>query len=169
MKTVNEYIIMAIAVILFFGVTAAKMTFVENNFNGKWVLDTAKSDFGGIPMDRAAPNIMTLTQTVEAITFERNFQSIPVPSKQTLTLDGKILESKKDQNLTIRTLKMSNDKSVLTVISKVHMTQEGTVPWDYIRTETYALLNDGKCLLLTRLAVTPDGTETVRAFYDREK
>jgi len=137
------------------------------DFNGSWQIDTSKSDFGELPIERAAAIKFILIQSKTDVAFDRTFHNLPVGSKETLKLDGTEFENKQSDHTVKRTLQLSEDKLTLTVNSKYHMTPEEQEPWDYTRAETYALAKDGKSILLTRISVTPGGTETVKAFYNR--
>lgn len=140
-----------------------------NDFNGSWKLDISKSDSTGVTEGNALPTVIKLLKTDADVSFERTFTSMPEPSKQVLKLDGTELVTKKADNETTRTLSLSEDKMVLTVKSKTHMTKEGEEPWDYTRTETYELAKDGKSLTLTRVLIYPDKTETSKGIYTRVK
>lgn len=169
MKIINRVLKTAFALGLIISITATKPFPVKVSFNGSWTLDAAKSDFGGLPKERAAAVLIKLIQNKESVSFERSFQNVPVISKETLTLDGKEFEVKKDEYTALRTLAISEDKKSFTVTSKYHATPEGQEPWDYTRTELYGLTDDGKSMLVTRVMVTPDKTETVKAFYNKVK
>jgi hypothetical protein len=67
-----------------------------------------------------------------------------------------------------RTLAWSEDGKIITISSKYKVHQENEAAWEYTRTETYALAGDGKTLTLDRISVTPQGTEKVKAIYDKQ-
>jgi hypothetical protein len=169
MKSIHQLSKFAFILGLIVSIAATKPAAVKISFDGSWKLDTAKSDFGGVPKERAAPVLINLLQDKSSITFDRKFQNIPSIPKETLTLDGKEIEIKQDEFTAVRTLQLSDDNLRLTVNSKYHMTPEGQEAWDYTRTETYALARDGKSMQLTRISVTPGGTDSVRAHYNRIK
>lgn len=165
----NQILKLTLGIGLICSLIAAKPTALKLDFNGSWNLDTAKSDFGGLPKEKASAVVINILQNRTGVTFDRTFQNVPVSSKETLGLDGKELEIKQDDFTAVRTLSLSADKMLLTVSSKYHVTREGQDPWDYTRVETYALAKDGKSMVLTRISVTPKATETVKAFYNKVK
>lgn len=168
MKLLNQ----SIKILLVFGViqSFAATKPYKTDFVGEWKLNVTKSSFGELPQQRAAAVSIKILQSKESITFERKFQNVPVSSKETLTFDGKDLEVKKEEYTALRSLTISEDKAVLTVNSKYHMTPEDQDTWDYTRVETYALAKDGKSMLLTRISTLPDGKqEIVKAFYNKVK
>lgn len=169
MKTIKQILKLAFVLGLICSLTSARPKALKLDFNGSWKLDTAKSDFGGLPKEKASAVIINILQNKTGVTFDRTFQNVPIPSKETLSIDGKELEIKQDDFTAVRTLSLSADKMLLTVSSKYHVTREGQDPWDYTRVETYALAKDGKSMVLTRISVTPKATETVKAFYNKVK
>ncbi|WP_276089151.1 hypothetical protein [Pedobacter sp. JY14-1] len=157
-------------VALFISLTAAKNHSFKADFNGKWVIDIAKSDFGVKTPETGAAAKMKIIQSKTEVSFDRIFHNVPVPSRETLKLDGTELEIKQDNYSVKRTLQQSGDGFTLTVNSRYHMTPEYDESWDYTRVETYVLATDGKSLLLTRISTLPDGNqEVVKAHYDRVK
>lgn len=166
MKNINQCIKAAIALLIICVSMATKP--LKPDFNGFWRINIEKSDFGEKTAATGAAAKMLISLTKTEVTFDRTFQNVPVSSKEILKLDGTELEVKQEGFTAIRTLRLSDDKAVLTVNSKYRVTRESEEPWDYTRVETYALAKDGKSLLLTRISTLPDGKqEIVKAHYDR--
>lgn len=138
----------------------------EQTVKSSWELDTAKSDFGGIARERAAPRLLTLAINSIKFNLSRTFPALPAESEELLT-DGSELIIRKPDFTVARKLSVSKDIQSYTVDSKYHMISSDGGTWDYTRKETYTIAKDKKTLLLIRVSVTPDGTETVRAIYNR--
>lgn len=168
MKNKNRLTATLMALIVVLSMTATNAQRIEKNFNGSWKLDEVKSDLKEVSESNGFPTMMKLIRTDTAVLFDRIFTSMPEPSKQVLKLDGTELVTKKGDNQTTRSLSLSEDKMVMTVKSKTYNVPAEGNPFDYTRMETYELAKDGKSLILTRVLVMPDRTETAKAVYNRE-
>jgi hypothetical protein len=110
---------------------------------------------------------MKIIQTTDAVTIERSFAGQPL-NTETYTFDGKPVELTYPGTTVSRTLALSPDGKTITISSKYKVHRENEAAWEYTRSETYALAGDAKRLTLDRISVTPQGTEKVKAIYDKQ-
>ncbi len=151
----------------------AKAAPPKTDFSGAWQLNIAKSDFGKLPQT-GAPTLINISQRADAIELDRSFPGtadLPaVVDKALLTFDGQqlkaVLAPRNDQKTSY--LKWSDDGQAITVFQNYKVTEAGKTPWEYNRTEKYALSDDGKTLTIERVTVFPDRTETIKAVYDKQ-
>src|SRR6266496_668286 len=99
------------------------------NFSGKWKLNEAKSDLG--QMASFATRTLKADQKEDAITVERtapSFNGDDLTTKETLTFDGKEVESKLFGNSTRKaTAKWSDDGQTLSVNYNLNLDFNGNI------------------------------------------
>jgi hypothetical protein len=158
---------MMLSIILLFMVGKTMAQSAKTDLTGAWKINMAKSDLGKTPVATAAPTTMDITQSDESIEFKRSFPGMT--ATETFPFDGQAVESTIPPRNDHKTssVKWSDDKNTIIVSQKYKVAKEGKDPWEWSRTEKYYLSDNGKTLILERVSVLPDRTETVKAVYDK--
>lgn len=144
------------------------------DFSGTWLLDTAASQFNGVPIANAAVTEFSFEQQETYIALAKLLKDPkgnPYYFRDTLAFDGKpsmkIIPNQLKYTKTT-TLKLLDDgKLVFSAIYKLTGT-DGTEQ-TYASKETYSLSADGNTLTQERASVLPDRTERVTAVYHKKK
>lgn len=157
----------AIALIILVG-AAFKPYQSISDFSGHWILNKEKSVLGGLPPGKAAAFTIKIIQKADSLKMEREFDGLSL-SIESYGYKGDAVDQAYPRAKVSRKLTRSEDKKVMTISSKYQMTPENAEAWEYTRTETYDLTDEGNTLILERLTVTPDGTEKVKAVYTKMK
>lgn len=131
------------------------------NFTGKWVLDTANSDFGEFPAPEAQTNVIDHRDAVIKLTQTIRGDAIPggqASSERRYTTDGKESSNKVGE----RELKSTSSWNGRTLITVTKLeTPDGTVEIK----DGWELADDGKQLVVTREHKGPFGVRRQRLLF----
>ena len=139
------------------------------NFSGTWALNQGKSELG--QRARAATQIKA-EQTDDAITISRTTPGFQggddVTTTETLGFDGKEVSGTGFGGSTRKSsLKWADDGQSFTISSTTTMDRNGQT-MTISGTETWALGDGGKSLMITSVRTTQQGDVTTKAAYDKQ-
>ena len=139
------------------------------NFSGSWALNQGKSELG--QRARAATQIKA-EQTDNAITISRTTPGFQggddVTTTETLSFDGKESSSTVMGTATRKaTLKWAEDGQSFVISSTTSGERNGQT-FSFSSTETWALADGGKSLMITSVRTTQQGDVTTKAAYDKQ-
>jgi hypothetical protein len=144
------------------------------SFTGDWTLNEGKSElgeFGG----RIAPRKIKVDQKADAIVISKTTAPFnggdPVVRTETLTFDGKVIESTNaggfGNSKRKASLKWAADEKSFTITNNTTFEgQDG--PIEIKGTETWTLSADGKTLTSVTNTTSPQGEFTVKAVFDKQ-
>lgn len=147
-------------------ITSGKLGIAQSkNFNGTWILLKDKSNFGGLEVKKAAPNLITVLIKADSIITIRVF-SDSLTFQERWRIDGSDVESMTSPN----TLKISNvslqpKTGAITIQATYETNGAESVYW---RTEEWDLISNGKELRMKRTTVLPNKVDRVVAVYRRK-
>ena len=157
--------ILALATILIC-LSAAEKT-DRTNFNGTWTINTAKSSFGGQPPGQT-PVTVAISQEENSLNLTRTVGDGP-PTIETYNFDGSVIDTVINSIYHKSSfIKWSDDQQQFKILSKYHVTPVAQTPYDYTRTEGYSISADGN-LVIDRITVLPDATQTSKAVYEKKQ
>jgi hypothetical protein len=157
-----------------FFVIAAAIAFVcmsarladKANFSGEWTVNDQKSVLG---QARFVPKKVKVEQTDNLLSLERttSFNGEERVTPEKLTLDGKESENVAFGTAKRKsTVKWADDGQSLTINSELNIERNGE-NLQIKSTEVWKLL-DAKTLSVETTSTTPQGTNTVKAVFDKK-
>lgn len=139
----------------------------KNVFSGKWVLNLRKTDFKQAP-DWLLPKSLEVTQKNDAIIIQARVYDKDMVGHyytETLPFDGTSRQTA-TYGSSKRTVSLKWDYGDKNFVLSVHaVTDQDDTGTDF--TETWSLENDGKTLVLDRVA-TQYGDYSIKAYYDKK-
>ena len=138
------------------------------SFAGEWTLNDQKSTLGEFGA-RFTPKKVKVEQTDNLLSLERttSFNGEDRVTPEKITLDGKESENTVFGNAKRKsTAKWSEDLQTLTISSELNLERNGQ-SMQIKSTEVWKLI-DAKTLSLETTSVTPNGTNTVKAVFDKK-
>ena len=137
------------------------------NFSGEWTLNEQKSAFGEGP--RFTPKKIKVEQVDNGLSVERttSFNGEDRVTPEKLSLDGKETE-----NLAFGTAKRKStvkwgaDGQSITISSVLNLDRDGQT-MEIKSTEVWKLV-DAKTLSVETTSTTPQGTNTIKAVFDKK-
>jgi hypothetical protein len=134
------------------------------NLSGKWVLDTAKSDFGELPAPESQTNIIEHKDTDIKLTQTIRGQAVPggeASSERRYTTDRKEISNKVGQQEVKSTCKW--DGNQLVIDTKLE-TPSGTT----VIKDSWELTGGGKQMVVTRNFKGPQGERTQKLYFNKQ-
>jgi hypothetical protein len=139
----------------------------KTDFSGKWELDMRTTDFERVP-EWLVPKSFEVKQKKDVIIFEVKIydnQGVQHYYTETISFDGTTSETiTYDNNKRMASLKWNADNKSF-VLSVRPVTSDGQTGFDF--TETWSLENDGKTLVVNRIA-TQANDYNIKAYYDKK-
>jgi len=153
----------AIGLALAVAVTASAQS--KPNFSGTWILDVAKSDFGGAPALTSMSHEIQHKGTTIGIATTQKTAQLELVNRRTLTTDGKentnhLKTSAGDQDVK-STSKWDGPRLLTTMTLDVQGTPASV-------TDTWELSADARVLTITRSATMPDGSITQKFVFNKQ-
>lgn len=145
------------------------------DFSGRWLLDSAASQFNGIPAARVAANELGFSQHDTYVALSKlasDGKGGTYYFRDTVGFDGKpsvkVIPNTGSNTFTkTTTLKLSDDgKLIFSGSYKVNLA-DGSEQY-YNSNETCSLSADGNTLTLERTSIFPDRTERVTCIYHKK-
>jgi|GEM_PF-6081172 len=144
------------------------------DFSGTWLLDTAASQFNGVPAVSAAATELSFEQhdtNIALAKLAKGPDGAPFYFRDTLGFDGKpsvkIIPNTAKYTKTTTVKLSDNDKLVFSAIYKL-IGADGNEQ-TYASKEIYSLSPDNNTLTLERTSILPDRTERITAVYHKKK
>jgi len=156
-------------------VSAALVSFTTKadraSFSGSWALNEGKSDFGERGA-RFATKKIKAEQKSDAITISRTTPSFQggddVTTTETLGFDGKEVQSEGfGGSVRKSALKWATDEKSFSISSTTTGERNGQ-SFTFTGTDTWALGDGGKSLVVTSVRTTQQGEVTTKAAYDKQ-
>jgi hypothetical protein len=141
------------------------------SFSGSWALNEGKSDFGERGA-RFATKAIKVEQKGDAITITRTTPSFQggddVTTTETLGFDGKEVQSEGfGGSVRKSALKWATDEQSFSISSTTTGERNGQ-SFTFTGTDTWALGDGGKSLIITSVRTTQQGEVTTKAAYDKQ-
>jgi hypothetical protein len=155
-----------VLVSLFFACHPLTIIAQRSDFSGSWKLDTAKSEFGNVPMNSAVKQF-EIEQTTDSISIKRitiNDNNEESTTFEKLSIDGKpgahVLNNNRTKTSSIT---WTSDGQSMTTVSAYSLPDKpGEI--EYQLSQTWKLAEGGKELIIS---LTSPGY-TIKAVYDKE-
>jgi hypothetical protein len=163
LKKISIFLIASVFVLSFISMPAPA------NFGGQWKLNEGKSELGQFA--GFAAKSVKVEQKEDAITITQvnEFNGEEMTRTETLTFDGKEIESAGGFGNAKRksSAKWSDDGKILTVTFVLKFEFNGETN-EIKGTEKYSLSDDGKALTLQSNSAGPQGEISSKAVYDKQ-
>jgi hypothetical protein len=160
-----KHILFATALVLTLG-TSAWAQGAKPNFSGTWNLDTAKSDFGPMPMPESIVLVIEHKDPDIKINMtQKSAEMGELTNERRITTDGKENRNK------LRTMMGDQDVVSTTIWNGPGLTSKYTLDFQGNKvdiTDSWELSDDGKVLTLARNMKTDQGDAAIKLLFNKK-